>query len=496
MANSYLYMKNISKTFDKKQALVNVDLKVNKGTIHGLLGENGAGKSVLMSILSGSRTCDTGQIFINGQQVSIDKPSDALKLGILTIYQYTNLVNDLSVTENLFLGQLPKKKITRRVDWKGANQLAKQVFERLQFDIDPAARVFELNYTQKRMVEVARALVHNVNILILDEAYIGLSDVEQRVFFDILSSLKKDGLTIIYLSHNIDEVVMLCDDFTVLKGGENVLEFRKGEISKDDIIRAIVGGTIKKNFPRIYSENKRLLLKVDHISTKHALDDLTFLLYKGEILGIAGLVGSGRSGLGRALFGLDKITTGNLYLNNTEISISSPVDAIDLGIGYLPEDMIHESLNTNFDISSNITMANIKSVSGLISIDKNKERQITRDFIKKFLIQTPSLDERISNLSQGNQQKVHLSKWIQASSRIFIMDEPTNGIDVGTRVDIYNYMNNFVLNGNSIIFISSNIEELMGMSDRILIIKDGTSVACLEHHEFSKETILRYAAES
>ena len=273
------------------------------------------------------------------------------------------------------------------------------------------------------------------------------------------------------------------------------LSLEKVRFRKIDIIRAIVGGTIKKNFPRIYSSNKRMLLKAENVSTKHALNNLSFSLYKGEILGIAGLVGSGRSGLGRALFGLDKILSGHIYLNNTEISVKSPAEAISLGFGYLPEDLIHESLNVNFDISSNITMANIKSIEGMLAIDKNKEMQITRDYIKKFLIQTTSVDEKIENLSQGNQQKVHLSKWIHASSRIFILDEPTNGIDVGTRVDIYNYMNNFILNGNSIIFISSNIEELMGMSDRILIIKDGHDVACIDHTNFSKEAIIRYASE-
>lgn len=494
MGDGFLFMKNISKTFDSVQALMNVDLSVKLGTIHGVLGENGAGKSVLMKILAGSVKCDYGSIFINGSYTHISAPIDALKHGIVTIYQNVNLVENISVAENLFLGRLPRQKFLRRVQWNVVYARAEEIFNKLNFEIDPHRLVSDLNYTQKRMVEIAKALVNDVRILVLDEAHIGLTEYEEKNYLSVLKDINQQGITIIYISHNIDEVLSFCDAFTVLKNGQNVLEFQKGEMPKEDIIRAVVGGTIKRNYPRILTEKKRVLLSVQHLSSKRVLKDITFKLYKGEILGVAGLVGSGRTAVARALFGLESVT-GEVYMNETLLRVKSPADAIKAGIGYLPEDMLRESLNANFDITENITLANLKDISRAMWIDQNKEKSISREFIKKLFIKTPSIQENVANLSQGNQQKVHFSKWIHANSKLLILDEPTNGIDIGTRVDIYNYMNNYVLKGNSILLISSNMDELIGMCDRIMVLNNGAIVSMLERNLFSKESIIRYASE-
>lgn len=495
MSEKLIEMKNISKQFHGEPVLESVDFAVKAGEIHALLGENGAGKSILMKILAGVCRPDTGEIFVDGQRVDFLEPRDAQKYGITTIYQEINLVDELTVAENIFFGQIPVKgKWVRIVDWKRVYGESKKVLETLNFNINVKTAVKNLSPGQKQMVEIAKALSRKSRIIIMDEPYTGLSENELEHFFEAIRNLKKLNISVVYISHRIEDVLRLCDAVTILREGKVVDNKRVSDIDRRNVISLMTGKELKDNYPKLNSKAGRTLLKLDSISTERGLKNVSFNLRKGEILGIAGLLGSGRTAIARAIFGIDKLLSGEISLNGNSLSIKSPEQAIKARIGYLAEDRLNNSLVSTFGIPQNITLSNLCDVkySGIMKL--KKEKDVARSFIKKFVIKTPRVEQNILSLSGGNQQKVLLSKWVYTDSTILILDEPTKGIDKSTKVELYNFMNKYVLNGSSILFISSDLQELMGMCDRIVVVYNGSVIKELDRSEFSKENILFYAS--
>ncbi len=495
MSEYLVEMENISKQFQGEYVLDSVDFRVRPGEIHGLLGENGAGKSVLMKILAGVYKPDRGSILIEGKRISPSEPKDSQKLGITTIYQDINLVAELSVAENIFFGQLPLKiGFPQIVDWTRTFQESEKILKDLNFNIDARAPVRNLNIGQKQMVEIAKALSRKSKVIIMDEPYTGLSDQELEGFFKVIKNLKSIGISIIYISHRMEDVLKLCDTVTILREGRVIENKSIEQIDKGNIIRLMIGKDLKDNYPKLHSKAGRTILRVDSISTDRGLKNVSFNLRKGEILGIAGLLGSGRTAIARAIYGLDKLLSGAIYLNETLLNINSPEQAIKSQIAYLTEDRLDCAIEKDFGIPANISLANLGAINNMGSIKLGVEKSVARDFIKKFVIKTPSVEQNIMKLSGGNQQKVLLARWLFTNSTILILDEPTKGIDKCTKVEMYNFMNKYILDGSSIIFISSDMQELMGMSDRILVLYSGEIRAELNRREFNKEDIFFYAS--
>lgn len=495
MYNSIVEMRGITKRFQNEVVLDSVDFCLERGEIHGLIGENGAGKSTLMKILAGVYKPDKGEIFIEGNKVEINEPKVSQTYGITTIYQDVKLADELSIAENIFFGSLPTKgKLMRTVDWDKIHNDSKKILDSLNFMLDVKIPVKELSSGQKQMVEIAKALTRKSRVIIMDEPYTGISDQELEQFFCIIRSLKAEGVSIIYISHRMKDILQLCDSITVLRGGKVVENREVKGVDGKDIIRMMIGNELKDNYPKLNSKAGRILLKVKSISTERGLKRLSFNLRKGEILGVAGLLGSGRSAIARALFGLDKLLAGEIYLNDTKIDIKSPHSAINMKIGYLVEDRMKGGVHKYFNIPENISLASLSKISKIGLLDTPRERDVARSFIKKFMIKTPKVEQNIMELSGGNQQKVLLCRWIFSDTNILILDEPTKGIDKSTKVELYNFMNKYVMDGSSIIFVSSDLNELMGMSERILVLYNGEIRRTLIREEFSEEKIIYYAS--
>jgi ribose transport system ATP-binding protein len=489
-------MKNITKQFGGETVLESVDFKLRHGEIHGLLGENGAGKSVLMKILTGVHIPDVGSILIDGEYVQINDPINSKKLGINAIYQDINLVPELSVAENIFFGNLPLKfNFPEIVDWKKIRSDSEAILKRLNFKMDVMTPVKNLSLGQKHMVEIARALSKESRVIILDEPNTGLSEQELEFFYSIIKNLKSSGISFIFISHMLEDVLKLCDSITILREGKLVADsINVHEIDRNNIIKIMIGKNFKDNYPKLNSKPGRVVLRVKSICTQRGLKNVSFDLRKGEILGIAGLQGSGRTAIGRALFGIDRLLTGELYLNGTRLILKSPRHAINAQIAYLTEDRVEGGIEQDFGIPENISLSNLKGVSSLGLLKRSSERNIARHFIKKFNIKASRVVQKVMELSSGNQQKVLLSKWMFSDSTILILDEPTKGVDKSTKVEIYNFMNKYILDGSSVIFISSDLQELMGMSDRILVLCGGEIKREFSRNEFSMEEFLLYAS--
>jgi len=493
--DTVLNMEGINKTFPGVRALDNVDFRLKKGTVHILLGENGAGKSTLVKILSGAHQMTGGRIFINGQQITIRNPRHARELGIGIIYQELNLIKNLSVAENIYLGREPVKNRIK-IDDRQIKTWSEKVLTELGVDIDPDCPVKELGIAKQQMVEVAKALSLRANILIMDEPTSALTESEIKELFATINYLKKCGVSIIYISHRMDELFEIGDEVTVLRDGQGVGTRLIGETSREELIRMMVNREINEKFIREQPTLGEEVLKVENLSRQGRLNKISFSLQKGELIGIAGLLGAGRTELARALFGVDSIDSGAIHVHGKPCNLNSPRAAIINGIGFLTEDRKSQGLVMTMSVKENITLPNLKYFSKWGVIDKQNEEVVADRHCRELDIKLTSLDQLALNLSGGNQQKVVLSKWLCTQADIFIFDEPTRGIDVGSKQEFYRLMNELTARGVAIIVISSDLPELLSISDRILVMHNGTIVEQFKRDEFDQEKILSYALGS
>jgi len=489
-----LKLVGISKSFPGVRALDNVHIEVRKGEVHALVGENGAGKSTLMKILSGAYARDKGDIYWEGQKVEIRQPKDAQDMGIGIIYQEFNLVPQLSISENVWLGREHfRNKALHLIDWKEMHGRTRALLQELHLDLDPARPVEGLGVAHQQMVEIAKALSLDAKLLIMDEPTSALTDTEIQQLYTVIRKLQQRGVSVIFISHHLEEVFEICDLGTVLRDGEYITTVKLQETTKDQLIQLMVGRSLDQQYPKVHTQRGKEALRVEGITRKGLLNNISFKAYTGEILGLAGLVGAGRTELMRAVFGADPVDHGKVYVFGKEVKLDAPSSAIRAGMGLLPEDRKYQGLVLKLSVSHNISMASLDKIkkNGLLQLRVEKKR--TLDFISKLRIATPNVEQLVQNLSGGNQQKVVLAKWLASQSKVLIFDEPTRGIDVGAKVEVYNLMNSLVENGAAVIMVSSEMPELLGMSDRILVIHEGQLAGEFDREEATQEKILAAA---
>ena len=486
-----LEIKGVSKSFVGVKALQNVSFQVRKGDVHALLGENGAGKSTLMKILSGAYNKDCGQIFVNGKEAEIRNTKDSERLGIAIIYQELNLIPDITVAENIFLARQPKKH--GLLDWKKMTEDAEEILDYMDVAINPRAIVSSLSVAQQQMVEIAKAISLHSQLLIMDEPTSTLTEGETRKLFSVINNLKSKGISMIYISHRMEEIFEICDSYTVLRDGTFVHSGEIKEVDVNQIIEYMVGRSLASVYPEKKNKVGEVILEADHISNGKEVKDVSFSLRKGEILGFAGLVGAGRTETLKAVFGADSGAKGEIKINGKPVQIRSPRDAIKLGIGFLPEDRKKEGLVVDLPVLDNTVMAKPEKAMehGMFSAKKAKE--ICQKYIRELLIKTPSELQKAKFLSGGNQQKVVLAKWLNCEPEIIVLDEPTRGIDVNAKMEIYNIIVKLAEEGKSIIMISSEMPELIGLCDRVIVMHEDCVTGELDRRTLSQQQIMHYA---
>jgi ribose transport system ATP-binding protein len=484
-------LSNVSKSFPGVKALDQVSFNLKSGEVHALLGENGAGKSTLMKIISGIYSRDEGDYYIDGVNIKELTPKKASEYGIAIIHQELNMCQDLTVAENMFLGRESKR--LGFVDQQKMNQDAKKILDQLQMDIDPETVMRKLSVSKQQMIEIAKALSTNARILIMDEPTSALTEKECVDLFKIINNLKANGCAIVYISHRLEELSNITDRISVFRDGKYIVTKNFVETSLDEIIAHMVGREITEKYPHIQTPLGEKILEVNHFKS-HILKDVSFDLFAGEIVGFSGLMGAGRTELFKAIFGADSVDSGQIILDGVPIEIKSPHDAIAHGIVLGPEDRKAEGLCTKLTIRENIALANLDKISNRLGlIDKEKERTIVNQAIEDLKIKTPTMEQDAKNLSGGNQQKVVVGKWMVRDARVIIFDEPTRGIDVAAKVEIYNIMNELKKQGVGVIFISSELPEILGMSDRVLVMCNGRITGNLMTDETTQDEILHYA---
>ena len=486
-------MHNICKMFGGVRAIQNVSFQVKAGEIHALVGENGAGKSTLVKVLSGAISRDSGEIYIDGEKASIKAPKDGIDKGISVIYQEFALFSSLTVAENIFIDKLTGK--GKFINWKKLRQNARDVLESLGFGIIPVNKmVSQLSVAYQQVVEICKALARNSSILILDEPTAVLAASEAEHLFNLLETLRENGVSIIYISHRLDEIFRLADRVTVMKDGQYVCTHNVSEIDKDQLVSLMIGRTLETYFPHRESNIGRTIFKVENISQGVVVDDVSFDVHEGEVLGISGLVGSGRTETVRAIFGADARDCGRIYLNNKQVKINSPQDAVKLGIGLLPEDRKAHGVLLDLPIRHNMTLTRLNAFSGLFNvIMKKKETEYIYDMVNKLAIKVDSIENNTSSLSGGNQQKVAIAKLLASDCKVVILDEPTRGVDVGAKIEIYKIINSLVEQGYAVIMISSEMMEIIGMCDRAIVLREGAVTGELNKDELTEQNLINCA---
>lgn len=488
-----LQLKNIVKKYPGVTALKGVTLEIKKGEIHALIGENGAGKSTLIKTCSGAVVPTEGKIIINGKEFNSMSPQLAADNGIAIIYQEFNNVRELSVAENIFLGRAIRKGIT--IDRKKMEEESKKVFEQLNINIDPKELVKNLTVGYQQMVEIAKAIQQNAKILIMDEPSAPLTKAEVESMMKLVEKLRSDGVSIIYISHRLDEIFRLSDRITVLRDGEYVETLITKESDVNQLVSLMVGRELTETYPaRKDCIRDQVVMDIQNVSG-NGDKNISISIRRGEILGLGGLIGAGRTELAQIIFGVTKKAEGKIIFKGKEINPKSPKEAIKLGIALVPEDRKQQGALLTVDIKENISMPILKKISKGTVVNKKKELNIANRHIEGLKIKTPSVKQLVKNLSGGNQQKVILGKWMAAESEFIIFDEPTRGIDVGAKYEIYKLMNSMVESGKTILLISSEMEELMGMSDRIVVLSEGKITGELNKENFSQEVIMSFASK-
>jgi ribose transport system ATP-binding protein len=487
-------MEGVSKDFPGVHALRDCRFDLRPGEVHALVGENGAGKSTLMKILAGVYRMDAGRIHLKGAEVDIPTPRAAQQLGISIIHQELSLMPHLSVAQNIFIGREPRGRLPFFIDERKLNEQARELFSSLHLKIDPQVKVGKLTVAQQQMVEIAKALSYDAQVLIMDEPTATLTDTEIDELFRIIRAIRANGVGVVHISHRLEELKLISDRVTVMRDGQYIATVDTKDASIDRIISMMVGRTIYEGAPEIPEANPEVVLDVQGLNRGRMVRDVSFNLRRGEILGLAGLVGAGRTEVARAVFGADHPDSGTILVHGRQAHINSPADAVRLGIGYLSEDRKRYGLAIGMDVESNIVLATLRKFSDAIGrVDFRRTRSTAEQRVHRLDIRTPSIRQKVRNLSGGNQQKVVIAKWLTADTEILIFDEPTRGIDVGAKSEIYHLLNDLARQGKSIIMISSELPEILRMSHRIVVMCEGRIRGELSGAEATQEKIMTFA---
>ena len=488
MDNNYiLTLKNITKEFPGVKALDDVTINIERGTIHGLVGENGAGKSTLIKVLAGIYQPNKGEIILDGKPCRFNSPIEARRAGISVVHQEIKLAEPLSVAENMFLGNVQLK--NGLVDWKGMRRRAQEIVEDLGMDIDINAQVSSLTVAKKQIVEIMHAINNNSRILIMDEPSAVLTDRELEVMFRIVKQLRDKGITIIYISHRLDEIFGLCSNVSVLRDGRHIDTIPVASVDRQGLINMMVGREMGQEYPKEVGNVGGTILEVKNLS-RGILQDISFEVKSGEVFGISGLVGAGRTGLARAILGIDKPESGEVYVRGKKVHYRTFADAIRDGLGLIPEDRKLQGLVQIMSVKRNTTLVNMKRVLRAGVISSSLEEKLSKEYANKLHVVTPSMETEVQYLSGGNQQKVVIAKWLFQNSEILFLDEPTRGIDVGAKAEIYRLINRMAKEGKTIIMISSEMPELLGMCDRIMVMHEGHKMGELNAAEATQAKIM------
>ena len=490
--SALLEMRSITKRFPGVVALDGVDFELERGEVHVLLGENGAGKSTLVKMLAGAYRPDEGEILLDGEAASISSATDAQKLGISTIYQEFNLVPQFTVAENIFLGRQPRR--FGFVDRRKMREEARKLLDRMKVLVDPDALVSNLGVAQRQMVEIAKALSLNARILIMDEPTASLSGQEVERLFEIVRGLKEEEVAMIFISHHLEEVSEIGDRVTVLRDGK-VVDRVPASTKHSELVRMMVGRSVEAQFPRRRPEVGEVLLEVKNLSREGVLEDVSFSLRAGEVVGVAGIVGAGRTELARAIFGADPGDAGEVWVEGRRMERGDPREAKRRGMGFVTEDRQGQGIVPPLSVAENLGLASLERNTHVGLVNRREQRKQARKMIEDLNIRTPGPEQEIRFLSGGNQQKTVIGKWLLADSKVLIMDEPTRGIDVGAKVEIYELMNELTENGAGILMISSDLPEVLGMSDRILVMSGGRITGELSVEEANGENVMELATQ-
>ena len=486
---SLLEMKGIRKSYYGVEVLHGVDFALRKGSVHALMGENGAGKSTLVKVIAGIHHCEAGEILIDGSPVSIESPSKARELGISMIHQELSPVLEMSVAENIFLGREPDR--MGFLDYKKLYRQTEELLAKLKIPISPKTKMKNLRVADQQMVEIAKAISQNAKIVIMDEPTSAITDREVDSLFKMIEDLKAHGTGIIYISHKLDEILRISDEISVLRDGTNVSTWPAADVDNEMIIRSMVGREIREQFPKTEAPILDTILEVKNLTRAGQYEDISFTLRRGEILGFVGLVGSGRTELMHSLFGLTRPDAGKILLDGREVSFKRPRDAISAGIAYVTEDRKGEGLVMPMSVRHNVTLPTLRNFAHRGLLSRRHEDKAVDERVKALSIKLSSPRQLVKSLSGGNQQKVVLAKWMIASPRIIIFDEPTRGIDVGAKAEIYRIMCDYVAKGNAVIMVSSEMPEAMGMSDRIVVLSNHRMSGEMNRSDFSQEGIVQ-----
>ncbi len=486
-------MKKIVKEFPGVRALSGVDLELLPGEVHALVGENGAGKSTLIKILMGVYTKTEGEIFINGEKKDIKSPLHAQSLGLGAVYQDVNLAQHLSVAENFFMGQLPTTKFGT-VDYEKMYEETKKTLDSIEVFVDPRSIVRSLSVAQQEMVAIGKTMHQKAKAVIFDEPTALLTADETEQLFKIIAKLKKEGVGIFYISHRMEEIFTICDRATVLKDGTYVDTVKIEDVNEDSLISMMVGRDVQDMYAISHEKPGEVILDIENISRGKSFNDISFQVKKGEIFGMFGLVGSGRTEIVRAIFGADKKDSGNVKFMGKEANFTMPKEGINAGIALLPEDRRAQGLALGMSVADNTNMVAINKITKSGVINKEKGKKIAQGYVEKLRTKTPSVDQLVKNLSGGNQQKVVISKWLAQNSELFIFDEPTVGVDVGAKLEIYKVFESLIKEGKSIIIISSYLPEVMGLADRMMVMYEGKQMEIVDRKDFQDEKIVKLAS--
>lgn len=486
-----LKMSDIVKTFPGVKALDGACLNIYKGKVMALLGENGAGKSTLIKVMTGIYQMDSGSLYVGNSKVDFRNINDSQEKGIAVIHQELNLIPELTITENIFLG----RELTNsfgKIDSNLMKKEARFLLDKLNVKESVDTLVKDLTIGKMQMVEIAKALSQNAKIIVMDEPTDALTDSETESLFAVIRELTSHGKSIVYISHRLKEIPEICDDITIMRDGKFICEAHVKDIDEDFIIRNMVGRELEEQFPRVEVKKGKEILKVENLKSRY-IDDISFNLHEGEILGISGLMGAGRTELAKTIYGNLKKDSGKILIDGKEIDIKSEKDAIKAGIAYVSEDRKGDGLVLGMSVKENMTLSALDFFSSLFKLDHSKEKKEVEDYIDKFKIKTPNVDEKTKNLSGGNQQKIAIAKALLTNPKILILDEPTRGVDVGAKKEIYDFINELKTKGLSIIMISSEMPEIMGLSDRIIVIHNGKITGEFTAEEVTQENIMRCA---
>ncbi|MEH7084263.1 sugar ABC transporter ATP-binding protein [Neobacillus drentensis] len=494
--NAYaLEMKGISKSFPGVKALDNVSLFVRKGTVHALMGENGAGKSTLMKILAGIYKPDSGELFLKGDQVGFTNPRDALHYGISMIHQELSFISELTVADNIFLGREPCLGKSKIINKKEQTVRALKLFNQYKIDLDPDKKMSALSVSDRQMVEIVKAVSNNADIIVMDEPTSAITEREVEKLFEIIKLLTSQGTSIIYISHKMDEIFKIANDITVLRDGCFIDSKPAAELNHDQLISLMVGRELKDVYQSKTAKNETVFMEVKNLSRKGSFENISFTLRKGEVIGIAGLVGAGRTEVVESIFGVYPPHSGEIYINQKKVVHKHPKQAINNGIALVTEDRKQTGLNLTGSVRDNITLVNLRKFAFLKNIiSQKKENNVVDEQIQSLKIKTPNRNIAVKNLSGGNQQKIVIAKWLINNPDILILDEPTRGIDIGAKAEIYKIISDFANSGKSVIVISSEMPELFGICDRIVVMSEGKLTGEFTRKEFDQEKIMACCA--